>query len=188
MSLRFAMILGVVLTVISIVLLYLFVLPKKQNGKLPPFLQRLHDFFHFKKLFLEPILKFLYLLSTCFCIFFGLFLLFGRVEYISHPFLSTYSSYSESTFLRGLVLLVAGPIVLRILYEGAMLLILAARNLVEINQKFGAAPGTADATSSTQKPDAETSSTSAETPTLYCSQCGTAYDKSDGVCPHCGKT
>lgn len=135
-------------------------------------------------------LKFLYLLSTLFCIFVGFFLLFGKVEYLSPSFFSSYPSYSASTFLHGLILLIVGPVVLRILYEGAMLLIIAVRNLVEINRKLGAKPGSASDPIPNEEDtkDAESSSVSNESSTLYCSQCGTPYDKSAGVCPNCGKT
>lgn len=37
MSVRLAMLLGVIFTAVCIVLLYLFILPKKEDGKLPHF-------------------------------------------------------------------------------------------------------------------------------------------------------
>jgi hypothetical protein len=155
--------------------LFIIVLPQKKNGKLSPFLQFLHDTFHFKKLFLELILKILYVFSTCFCIFAGFFLLFSRTEYISYGYFSSHSSYSESTALTGLCLLIVGPIVLRISYEFLMILILAVKNLLEINHKMD------PIVKAIEKTDPQ------EPNYLYCTQCGTHYDTNAGNCPNCGK-
>lgn len=169
-----ACVLALIFTLIACVLLYVFVLPKRKDGHLNPFLQALHTLFHFKKFYLERILKFVYIVSTCFCILFGFLLLFSRVEYYSSSFFSS-SSYSESTLAQGLIFMILFPILLRISYEFIMLLILAVKNLMEMNRKLDPIV------------TAATKDTPPESKFLYCTQCGTHYDTTKGKCPKCGK-
>lgn len=174
MSSTVAFILGLIFALAATIVIFIVVLPRKKNGKLGPFLQFLHDIFHFKKLFLELILKVLYVFSTFACIFSGFFLLFSRTEYISYGYFSNHS-YSESTALAGLCLLILGPIALRIAYEFMMILILAVKNLLEINQKMDPIIKAIDK-AEPKEPNY-----------LYCTQCGTRYDTNEGNCPNCGK-
>ena len=125
-------IIGIVLALIATVCLWITVLPRKkeheQKGK---FLQFLFDYFHFKTLYIEGILKVLFTLATCACIFVGFLLLFGRIDYWY---------YSESSAGYGALLLIAGPIVSRLCYELIMMAILLVRNVMEINQKMHHGP------------------------------------------------
>ena len=53
-------------TVVALILLYVLVLPKSKDGHLPnKFLQFLHNYFHFHKLYLEAIIRFFFVLSLC---------------------------------------------------------------------------------------------------------------------------
>lgn len=174
MSSTIALILGMMFALAATIALFIIVLPQKKNGKLEPFLQFLYDVFHFKKLFLELILKVLYVFSTCFSIFWGFFLLFSRTDYTSYGYFSA-NSYSESTALAGLFMLILGPIILRISYEIMMILILAVKNLLEINHKMDPIVKAIG----TMEPE--------EPNFLYCTQCGTRYDSNAGNCPNCGK-
>lgn len=129
------MIIGIILGIAATVFLYVKVLPKKCDGNLNnKFLQFLHDFFHFKHLYIEEILKFLFTLATCLCIAVGFMLLFGRVEYYYYGF----GSYGQSTFGYGLLIMVGGPILLRITYELTMMLVLLVKNVMDINGKLKA--------------------------------------------------
>jgi hypothetical protein len=174
MSIQTALVLGLIFALVATVALFVFVLPQKKNGQMGPFLQFLHDTFHFKKLFLELILKILYAFSTCLSIFSGFFLLFSRTEYISNYYFSQ-SIHYESTAMMGLFFLIVGPIVLRIAYEFFMILILAAKTLLEINRKL---TPIVESVEHTELPEPNY---------LYCTQCGTRYDANQGNCPNCGK-
>ena len=58
MSIGIAATIGMIATVAAIVLLYVKVLPKKYDGKLDnKYLQWLHNYFNFKRLYIEDILK-----------------------------------------------------------------------------------------------------------------------------------
>ncbi|MGN0159781.1 MAG: hypothetical protein ACI4AQ_00150 [Lachnospiraceae bacterium] len=112
-------ILGVVLTLVGVVALYMFVLPKSKDGNFSnPFLQQLHDFFLFKKLYIESVIRFLYVVATVFCIANGFVTLFGK------------------TFFAGLGMMIFGPIAVRITFEFAMMTILLIKNVIEINNKL----------------------------------------------------
>ena len=131
-----ALVLGGVATIVAIILLYVKVMPKKFDGTFKEeILQKLHDFFHFKKLYLEEVLKFIYVLATVATVCAGAFMLLAYYEDFNWY---TFTSEKQSTFLYGLALIVAGPIALRLSYEVFMMFILLVKNTIEINNKLGA--------------------------------------------------
>ena len=69
----FSIFVGFVLTIVGMVLLYVKVIPQKFDGSFSnKFLQSVHDYFNFKKLYLESVLKFLFTLLTVLCIVAGI--------------------------------------------------------------------------------------------------------------------
>lgn len=101
------------------ILLYVLVFPESRKASLNGFFTFIKDFFDMKYLLIEKILKFIYVLNTMTVISVGFFLLFGR------------------TFLVGLLMIVFGPIIQRLLYESVMLGILLVKNTMDINNKMG---------------------------------------------------
>ena len=129
MQIGTAFTLSMVATIAAMIYLYMKVLPKKLNGKLGnKYLQWLHDYFHVKRLYIEDIVKFVFILGTVFCVCYGILMMFSV----------TTNFYGEMTynFGAGLAILISGPIVLRFTYEMLMLRILGVRNLMEINNKM----------------------------------------------------
>lgn len=125
--------LGTIAAIILTILLYVKVLPRKLDGSFSnKFFQFLHDFFHFKKLYIEEVLKFIFVLATVACICEGVFLVLGYQERWSYYGGTT----RESTIGMGLVLMICGPIALRLAYEMVMMFILAVKNIMEINNKL----------------------------------------------------
>ena len=125
-------ILGPVLALALTILLYVKVMPRKMDGTFDkPILQFLHDFFHFKKLYVEEVMKFIFTLATVACVVTGALLLISKVEYSGY-----YYNYSYSTFWYGLGLMIGGPIALRLVYEFTMMFILLVKNVMEINNKM----------------------------------------------------
>ena len=98
----------------GITLYFLFL---KSNKKFKNFLDKVRDFFNFKLLLLEEILKITYLILTIYV---------------------TLSSFSLITinFISFLFYLVTSNIVLRIVYELLILLIKICKNTTEINNKL----------------------------------------------------
>lgn len=125
-----AITLGSIAAVVLTILLYVKVLPKKMDGTFEkPILQKLFDYFHFKKLYLEEVLKFVFTLATVAVVCVGAFMLLAYTGW---------GKYKDSTFLYGLLTIVGGPIALRLAYEGVMMFILLVKNTMEINNKLSA--------------------------------------------------
>lgn len=158
---------GGVLALAATIVLFIMVMPKSKDGKLGnKFLQFAHDYFHFKTLYIEMILKFIFAFATLSCILCGFLMLFGKIGY---------SYYAQSTAGYGLLLMIAGPIVIRIVYEFTMMLILLVKNVMDINNKLkGTEPEVVF-----EQPG--------EPVIRYCIKCGTQYDASVmDKCPNCG--
>lgn len=128
-------IIGIVLAVAATVFICVRVLPKKYDGRLnSKFLQFLHDFFNFKTFYIEALTKFIFVLLTCLCIFVGFLLMFGKFEYYGYFGMT----FTQSTFLYGLGIMLLGPLVLRVTYEFVMMAILLVQNVIDINRKMKA--------------------------------------------------
>lgn len=140
MNYEIALTLGPIAALILAIFLYIKVMPRKLDGTFDkPILQFLHDFFHFKKLYVEEVLKFIFTLATIACVVTGALLLISVEERYSYSYYS-YSGYTtkESTFWQGLVIMIGGPIALRLVYEFTMMFILLVKNVIEINNKLKA--------------------------------------------------
>ncbi len=135
-------IIGIVLAVAATIFICVRVLPKKYDGRLDSkFLQFLHDFFNFKTFYIEALTKFIFVLLTCLCIFVGFLLMFGKFEYYGYFGMT----FTQSTFLYGLGIMLLGPLVLRVTYEFVMMAILLVQNVIDINRKMKAPAATAAA-------------------------------------------
>jgi cellulose synthase/poly-beta-1,6-N-acetylglucosamine synthase-like glycosyltransferase len=135
-------IIGIVLAVAATIFICVRVLPKKYDGRLDSkFLQFLHDFFNFKTFYIEALTKFIFILLTCLCIFVGFLLMFGKFEYYGYFGMT----FTQSTFLYGLGIMLLGPLVLRVTYEFVMMAILLVQNVIDINRKMKAPAATAAA-------------------------------------------
>ncbi len=170
MDVQTCSILGAVCTLAALLLWYFWVRPKVRRGEMTnKFLVFLDDFFSFRKLYIEAVLRFLYTLATFSCVFVGFWMMFGEVK-------GYY--YSASTFQDGLIMMIGGPIILRLVYELIMMGIMLVQNVLEINKKLPKAEAPAP-----QAPNA-----SPEPRYRFCTGCGTRYDASiSNVCPKCGK-
>ena len=132
------MVLGIIATIVATVLVYIFILPEKKCKKLNKFGAFLHDVFNFKFLIVEKILQFLYILSTAACICVGFFMLFSFQSY-------SYSYYSYSHWYGGygLLVMILGPIAVRLVFECAMLFLILIKNVIQINNKIKSENGSA---------------------------------------------
>lgn len=125
--------LGAVLSIAATVLLYIFVLPEKKRAKLPKIGVALHDVFNFKFLVLEKLIQLIYTLATVACIIIGALMIFGFSYYDGY-----YSSYTHWYGGEGILILIGGPIVLRLAFEAVMMFILLVKNVIQINNKLKA--------------------------------------------------
>lgn len=118
MSVSLAVIIGLIAALVLTVLVYIFILPERARKRLAPILQFVHDLIHFRTMLIESISKLLYVFCTFGCIVAGILLLF------------------VPNVLAGLLVLIAGPLVLRIMYEMIMLYVLHVQNLISLNRKM----------------------------------------------------
>lgn len=132
---------GFVVVIVAVVLLYSRVVPKKFDGTFNnKILQFVHDYFNFKKLYIESVLKFVFTLLTVVCIVAGVLgmvsSVFGFIINIAEVFRYSYlfASY-VSTFFGSAIVLVLSPIALRIVYESILMFVLLVKNVIEINNK-----------------------------------------------------
>ena len=107
-----------VLAVIGGILVY-FLFIKKDNKGLSKKLVTLKELLDFRIMIIEPILKVLYLIGTIYVIL------------VSFSFISV-------SFLLFLVILILGPIVIRLVYEGFLIMIMIWKNTKEINDNIKA--------------------------------------------------
>ena len=105
-----------VLAILGGILVYvLFLKPDKDyNNK---FVGWLKEFLNFKKMLIEVILKITYLILAIFITLFS----FNLIKF---------------NFIGFLVLLVGGNVLLRIIYEGSLIMIMIWKNTTEINKKL----------------------------------------------------
>ena len=113
-----ALIIGLIVALVATILAFVFLIPDRVRDRLPGFLQFCHDLINFRTMIIENVSKLLYVFCTFGCIAVGIFLLFG------------------SNFLIGLLVLIAGPLVCRVLYELIMLFVLLVQNTITINRKL----------------------------------------------------
>lgn len=155
MPISVAIILGALVAIGGTVVSFIFILPDKKRNSLNGFFRWAHDFLNFKELWIEKILKALYIFETFACIAIGFFMLFS-VEHI-------YGWFSSSTVYLGgfgILLIILGPVVVRLIYEGLMLMVLLVKNVMDINNKLN--PQEGSVADKTAKIEAEKEAKAAE--------------------------
>jgi len=179
MPIYVAIIIGIVLALGGTVAAYIFFIPESKRATFNnnKFLLFLHDTFNFKSLWLETILRALYVFSTLSCVGAGFFMLFsGQSSYNYYSGRSSFHSFA----LSGLLVMILGPIAVRITYESLMMFILLVKNTMEINKKLGSKTvGSPEA----EEPDEVPAAPPAPPRMVYCAFCGTRYDANSGDCP-----
>ena len=113
----------------------IFVLPEKKRIKQNKIFGILSDIFTFRDLLLDKILTFLYTYCTLLCVSTGVFYLI-TVEY-SHRYSYYYDTYQTSAYYMGgwgILILLLGPIAVRIVFEILMMFVLLVKNVIAINK------------------------------------------------------
>lgn len=173
-------ILAILLGVACTVLTFIFIVPEKRLNGMNSFLRALHDLVNFKYLIIEKILQALYIFVTCTVVFCGFFLLFVTVE-----------TWYDTKWMGGygLLLMIVGPIAVRLSYELMMMLVLLVKNVISINAKLSGKDGDGSETVSfepkvdevlVRKTDGDSDSCDVR----FCTNCGAPLDE-NGHCPKC---
>ena len=198
---------AVILSIAAVVAAFIFIVPQKKREKLNLAGRIAHDVVNFRFLITEKICQAAYIFFTVFLILAGFFLLF-----VSVPI----NYYGDRKWLGGygLLLMILGPIVVRLIFEFLMMALLLVKNVISINSKLRA-PGepSDDAERFGDSSDVDELrqlirnrvANRAQKPTFtqsypqsgagaaapedkpshgYCPHCGTPLD-ADGKCPNC---
>lgn len=125
-------IIATILAIIATVAAFILVVPESKREKLGRFGKFLHDAVNFKFLIVEKILQALYIFFTALVILVGFFMLFC-------------SDWSGWMGGKGILLMILGPIAVRLSYELMMMAVLLVKNVMEINRKLADQTGSAGA-------------------------------------------
>lgn len=168
-----------IISVIGTILSLIFITPERKRTELTGFLKVLHDIFNFNGLIIEVILKALYIFLTLYMILMGLFAMFDGAE-----------------FLQCLLVMVGGPIVIRIYFELVMMLVLLVKNVSSINKKMKDQNAKnsndnlgVDPTKNVAKEEQPLYEASvANKASVCCPHCGEAIPENIAFCPNCGQS
>ena len=202
----FAFLLATAATVLS----FIFILPEKR--KLPGFFRFVRNLFNFRYLVIEKILQALYIFSTIFIILYGFFSLFsfhtemiynyGGTNYYGDYYGSYYTEKLVWDGWKGLLMMILGPIFVRIFYEASMMIILLIKNVIQINGKlknqnenesnadifalpnFSNAANAPEATPTNFETPVTAQPSATPAKATNCPKCGMALDE-NGKCPLC---
>ena len=164
-----------VVAVVLTALLLVLVLPKQKDGHLPAFFQLLYDLFTPKALMIEKLLQVLYVFLNCLTVLFGIAIFFNGF----------FAGFGR--IVLGLVILVVGPVLLRVIHELLLLAVMQVKATREINQKLARLTGAAPAGSrAAQGTEPQTPPAPPAGPMVHCTHCGTWYREGAGRCPVCG--
>ena len=189
---------ALVLAIAATVLAFIFIVPAKRRDQMGKFGKFLHDTCNFRYLIIEKILQALYIFATALTILIGFFMLFC-------------TDWNGWMGGKGILLMILGPIGVRVTYELLMMAVLLLKNVISINRKLKnqnersadadlfavpelhrtqpsqpAAPVTpvapaAPAQRSTPFQPAEQAAPAAPS---FCTRCGAHLDE-NGHCPNC---
>lgn len=128
------MIISFLLAIVATVLAFVFIVPEKRRETLNAFGRFLHDTFNFKYLIVEKILQALYIFATAYTILGGFFMLFQTTPAYSDFYGTSYGSSWLGGY--GILVMIVGPIIIRLVYELLMLIIILVKNVISINSKL----------------------------------------------------
>lgn len=136
MEMGILVVLAILTAIAATVLCCIFIVPEKRRGSMNKFGKFLHDLVNFKFLIIEKILQFVYILATTFTLTMGFFMLFYVDERYGYYYSSTewYGGY-------GLLMIILGPIAVRLVYEILMMAVLLIKNVIQINNKIESKAG-----------------------------------------------
>lgn len=180
-------VLAVLSAIAATVLAFIFIVPEKKRAKLNKIGKLAHDIVNFKFLIIEKILQALYIFSTAFVILTGFFMFF----YVEEGYHGAYYSSPDVWYGGyGLLTIILGPIIIRLIYEGSMMLILLVKNVIQINSKLKAPEGVQEIQpfsvpfGKSEPAAAEAPAAPADSAPAFCPNCGAAV--AGAFCPVCG--
>ena len=191
-------IIGAILAIVATILAYVFIVPEKRREKLNAFGKFLHDTCNFKYLIVEKILQALYIFFTAYTILLGFFMLFAAPK----------DFFGDRHWLGGvgILVMILGPISIRLVYELLMMAVLLLKNVISINNKLRnpngneekngifTAPDMSDLRQQLRSKAAQSQAAQPQSPQpqppqsapvpKFCGKCGSPLNEA-GKCPNC---
>lgn len=172
----FCVILLIILLIAALICTFRFLIPEKRAYRLSPFWRKVSDFLNMKELYLEKILRTLYVLCTVItvvlCLGIGILM----------PFAIPYLNFGQR-LLYLLLGIIAGALICiillffnRILFENIMLKVMLTDAAKKINAKIGGGE---------QRPAEEPRRRLPAPRLVTCRNCGARFDPRRGYCPNC---
>lgn len=167
-----------VLALILTILCMIFITPRSRKPYLNGFFQWLHGVFNFDALLIDKILKFLYIFSTFAVIFLGFLGVIEGFEVLN---------YTGEVLLIGLLVLILGPFVVRLVYEMMMMFVIMVKHVAEINRKVkDENPGSPSAEPFAPEAPAPAARPAPRPAELICPSCGAKMRPGSKFCGVCG--
>ena len=172
-----SVILGIIIAIVGTVVSFILIVPDKRRNSLPGFLKFLHDLFNFKFLTIEKIMQAFYIFSTIYVVIYGFLSLFTFTK-------NAWTGETTWVGWIGFLMMILGPVFIRLAYELLMMFIIVVKNTNQINNKLGTSYAE-------KKPQAPVAPVAPQAPVQpegwFCTQCG--YKNADGsaFCNQCGK-
>lgn len=169
-------IIAMILALGATVCAFIFVVPEKKRRN--KFMKILSDIVNFKTLFIEKFLQATYIFATAFCLIAGFCMLFYVYD--------SGWGYTHWYGGQGILVMLLGPIVVRLAYELVLMLILAVKNIIQINGKLKNQNENAAENDMFDIPVPEKAAPApvqSAAPVNFCTECGSRCNP-DGTCPN----
>ncbi|MBE7056343.1 MAG: hypothetical protein E7388_02745 [Ruminococcaceae bacterium] len=173
-----ALVIAVISAIAATILAFIFILPEKKKDKLKGLGKLLHNVGNFKSLIIEKILQAVYVFLTCASVIYGFLNLFSVRQSI---FGGVYWNGGM-----GLLIMIVGPIVIRLAFEMTMMFILLVKNVIQINNKLKSSSDgniQEDAFSVPVFNNDKTEPAQPQPEAAFCTNRGSQLV--NGVCPYC---
>ena len=125
-------VIATILALAATIVMFILVFPQKRKDKLNGFFKTVRKLLSSEYLLIEKILHFLYVFSTILSILLGVLMLFWFETRYSYSYYYDYDSYTRWYGYYGILMLVFGPIMLRVIYEIFMMFINLVKNTMDI--------------------------------------------------------
>ena len=125
-------VIATILALAATIVMFILVFPQKRKDKLNGFFKTVRKLLSSEYLLIEKILHFLYVFSTILSILLGVLMLFWFETRYSYSYYYDYSSSTRWYGYNGILMLVFGPIMLRVIYEIFMMFINLVKNTMDI--------------------------------------------------------
>lgn len=124
-------IIAVLAAIVGTVFAYIYIVPEENEKSENKYIKFLNGLCNFKKLYIEDIMRALYIFATI-CV-----ICCGAANLLSGILSIFFQSYMAGPrILTAIILIVVAPFIIRVTYEFIMLTILLVKNVIEINNKI----------------------------------------------------